>query len=282
MKECGFVEALGGAGATQAKELGVEGGGVVDHRQGYSIGAPLRRAIRACADLIWPPTSLLSDRLVSASGAMEPDLWAELDFLGDPQCACCGFPFATPEGEGSLCGACLAEKPDVDAARSALAYGDHARTLVLALKRSGRRDGLPTFARWMTAAAGPLLQDVDLLAPVPLHWMRLAERRFNQSAWLAQAIGKVSGKPVDLFALQRVKRRRSQGGLTARGRHANVSGAFKARKDRVNGRVILLVDDVFTTGATLNACARALKRAGARAVYAVTLARVVRPVDLII
>jgi ComF family protein len=212
---------------------------------------------------------------------IEAARWGELRFLTDPLCFRCGFPLEEDLGGQAVCGACAADAPVYDRARAALAYEDHARRLILDLKRAGRRDGLPVFAAWMASAAAPLLEEADLIAPVPMHWMRLAQRSFNQAAWLAQVLSRHTGKPWRPDALARVKRRRSQEGLSASERRRNVGGAIKAR-GRYEGQTVLLVDDVFTTGATAEACARALRKAGAGAVHVVTLARVVRPIDVTI
>jgi ComF family protein len=241
-----------------------------------------RSALGGLADLIWPPRSLLSERLVDRAGVIEPALWTRLRFLGPPQCACCGYPFETSEAEGAVCGACAAQPPAYEAARAALAYDDLSRRLVLELKRAGRRDGLSVFAAWMVQAGGEVLGASDLAVPVPLHWTRLAGRGFNQAAWLAVALGRHAGKPVAVAGLTRIKRRRSQAGLTVRGREANVQGVFRGDPKRLSGQRVLLIDDVFTTGATLAACAKACRRAGALEVRALTLARVVRPVDVLI
>jgi len=238
-----------------------------------------RGAFARAADLIWPPRSLLSDAIVSTPGAIEPALWAELAFLTDPLCFRCGFPlpdFAGPEG---VCGACAADPPAFDRARAALAYDDHARKLVLDLKRGGRRDGLRVFTHWMQATAAPLLAETDLIAPAPMHWTRLAQRGFNQAAWLAQSLARATGKPWRPGLIERHKRRRSQEGLSASERRRNVGGAIRVRR-KLGGEIVTLVDDVLTTGATAEACARALRRAGAGKVHVVTLARVVRPLDV--
>lgn len=243
--------------------------------------AALRRLAAAGADLVWPPRSLLSDAFVDRPGAIEPELWEKLVFLTDPLCFHCGFPLPHDEGEGAVCGACAAGPPAYDRARAALAYDDLSARLVLEMKRAGRRDGLSLYAAWIAAAAEPLLAAADIIAPTPMHWTRLAMRHFNQAAWLAQSLAHRTNKPWRPHALRRVKRRPSQAGMSAGERRRNVQGAIRASSS-VAGKTVLVVDDVLTTGATAEACARALKKAGARAVHVATLARVVRPLDVLI
>jgi ComF family protein len=136
-----------------------------------------------------------------------------------------------------------------------------------------------------TRAGRALLDEADVIVPVPLHYARLASRGFNQSAWLAEALSQWTGVPVSIDALKRTRRTPTQGGLSARARRRNVAGAFELRPSRaghVEGKRVLLIDDVLTTGATLSACTRALKRAGARHVDVLVLARVVRETDITI
>ncbi|MBI1359118.1 MAG: ComF family protein [Alphaproteobacteria bacterium] len=241
----------------------------------------VRRLLSGAAGLIWPQRSLISGREVAGPGAIEPELWAKLRFLSAPLCVRCGAPFDLPagavDGEAQVCGACLARPPAYDRARAAV-YGEVSRDLVLALKRQGRCDGLAMMARWMLQAGGPLVAEADLLVPAPLHYIRLARRGFNQSVWLCAGLGRLGGARVGVDVLKRVRRTPSQAGLSPDGRRRNVQGAFRVRrKASVSGRRVLLVDDVFTTGATVEACARELKKAGAVCVDVLTLARVAGP-----
>lgn len=235
--------------------------------------------------MIWPQRSLLTNRELPGPGALEPNLWAKLQFLSDPLCARCGTPFEIAVDPEQVCAACLASPPLYDRARAALIYGDTSRDLVLSLKYQGRRDGLSVLGGWMANAGRDLLNDADIIVPVPLHYFRLIRRGFNQSAWLAaslsrSSLARASGVKLSVDALKRTKSTPIQGGLSAEGRRRNVQGAFKVRPTReklIRGRKILLVDDVLTTGATAEACTRALRRSGAACVDVVTLARVAGP-----
>jgi ComF family protein len=243
-------------------------------------GNAVAKLFSACADLIWPPHSLVSDDPVDRPGRLSAGDFAAVTFLTEPLCFRCGFPLPAYVGEAAVCGACAVEEPLYDRARAAIAYGDAARTMALQLKRAGRRDGLGLYARWIAQAAEPLLRETDIIVPVPLHWRRLATRTFNQAAWLAKALSRETGLPWSPDLLVR-RKPGGQAGLTAAQRRARVQGAFRApNPKRVAGKRILLVDDVITTGATAEACARALKRAGAATVHVAALARVVEPGQL--
>jgi len=219
---------------------------------------------------------------VGAPGELAPQDWSAVTFLDAPWCEACGVPFAYFVGEGAVCAACAARTPVFSGARSAFVYDDVSRALVLQLKHAGRTDALKAFGRWMTRAGAEFLADAGALVPVPLHPRRLRRRRFNQSLLLARACSRVSGVPVEPHLVARTRATPSQGGLSSKGRTRNVAGAFRVRarhKSEADGRRFVLIDDVFTTGATLEACTRALTRAGAEDVTAITLARVVKPVD---
>ena len=236
--------------------------------------------VDAISSLIWPQRSLISGKEVAGPGPLEPEAWSKLRFLSGPLCRTCGAPFEIAVEADQRCGACLADPPAYDRARAALEYGDISRDLVLALKYQGRRDSLDLLASWMAAAGHDILHDADLVVPVPLHYTRLVRRGFNQSVWLAAALSRRSGLPLGVDVLIRTKSTSIQGGLSAEGRRRNVQGAFKVRRStmtKVKGQKILLVDDVLTTGATAEACSRALKRANAACVEVLTLARVAGP-----
>lgn len=236
-------------------------------------------------DFIWPARSLVTGEYHGGQGLIPPEDFAALGFLNGTGCRACAVPLDSDLGEVSLCGACAAKPPVWDAARAALEYDDTSRKPILDLKRAGRRDGLSVFAQWMALAGRDVLEDADLIVPVPLHYRRLASRGFNQSAWLGAALSRRTGVPLSVDALVRRRPTPSQGGLTARERHKNVRGAFQlrpSRRQQVEGARIVLVDDVYTTGATLSACTRALKKGKARHVSVLVLARVVRASDVTI
>ena len=198
-------------------------------------------------------------------------------------CNRCGLPMEVDLGEENECAACIAKPPRWQRARAALVYDEASRRLVLDLKYAGRRDGLAVMATWMVQAGAELIEDADVLVPVPLHYRRLVSRGYNQSGWLAGAVSKRTGVPMRVDILRRTRATRSQGGLSARARRRNVAGAFDVRKGKaeaLEGRNVLLVDDVLTTGATLAGCTRALKKAGVARVDVLVLARVVRGRDV--
>jgi len=209
--------------------------------------------------------------------------WQALDFLGGPACSICGEPLALAFHDDARCGACLAGPPAFDRVRAAVAYGPIARALALKLKY-GRRPGIATtMARHMHRASAGMLRGA-LVAPVPLHRRRLWSRGYNQAALIARALARLGEGELmlDLIARKRATPMLRGLGRSARGRA--VAGAFAVdprMRARLKGRRIVLIDDVYTTGATARACARALKRAGAGDVAILCWARVVRDGDAV-
>ena len=201
-----------------------------------------------------------------------PACWGELRFLGPPWCARCCAPLDYDRGEGATCAACLAEPPRHTGVRAAVAYGDVARRLALALKYGGRAGLAETMALPM---ARLLPADADRLVPVPLHRWRLWRRGYNQAALIAQAVGRIADVPVTVDALVRTRHTPVLRGLSGRERRAAVARAFAVRDGaELGGKSVVLVDDVHTSGATADACTRALLAAGARSVTLLCWARV--------
>ena len=241
------------------------------------IGGAVRTLLSHAVDLALPPLCPACREPVVGQ-ALCPDCWSKLHFIAPPYCERLGIPFAYDPGPGLLSMQAIADPPAYGRARAAVRYDDIARTLVHAFKYGDRLDLAPTLGGWMAAAGRELLADADAVVAVPLHWRRLWARRFNQSALLAEVIARQSGRPVADTAVDRVKATVQQVGLTRAQRADNIQGAFRvsvAGKAAVAGRRLVLVDDVLTTGATVDGCTRALLRAGAANVDVLTFARVV-------
>jgi len=206
--------------------------------------------------------------------------WSDLVFLGDPCCARCALPFDYDAGADALCGACLAHPPRYDRLRAAVAYGEIPRTVALKLKYGGRPGIAETVARFM--ARHVAAEEGAILVPVPLHRWRIWRRGYNQAALIATALSRRSGLTTRLDLIERVRRTPPLKGLNPRERRDALRGAFRVpprHKAEVKGRRFLLIDDVYTSGATANGCARALKRAGAAQVDVLAWARVVKGED---
>jgi ComF family protein len=245
------------------------------------MAAPFRAVFGRALDLALPALCPACREQVRDSGLCAP-CWSKQSMIAPPYCERLGIPYAYDPGPGVLSMQAISDPPAYHRARAAVRYDDIARALVHALKYGDRIDLAPTMGRWMARAGHELLEDADAMIPVPLHWRRLWARRFNQSALLAKAISRETGVAVTDTALRRVKATAQQVGLTQSERAQNVQGAFRVppgRKAEVAGRKIVLVDDVLTSGATSDACARALLRAGARSVDLVVFARVVDAVQ---
>ena len=243
------------------------------------IGAAAGLLARHVADLGLPPQCLSCHVWTASAGSLCPSCWSKLRLIEKPYCARLGIPFAYDLGEGGLSAEAIADPPPFDRCRAVATFDDIARRLVHGLKYRDRLELAAWMAGWMTRAGAELIAEADVVLPVPLHRRRLWWRRCNQSMLLAKSIADRAGKPLAAGVLKRVRATAQQVGLSPEERDRNVRGAFQVplpQKVAVAGRRVLLVDDVYTTGATVNASTRTLLRAGAAGVDVLVFARVVR------
>jgi len=240
---------------------------------------PFQDMLMQAVDTVLPPRCVVTGETVDQQGMLSPQAWNTLEFITDPVCAQCGFPFDFEVEEGSLCASCLDRPPPFDLARSALKYNDTSRDLVLGFKHGDQTHIARAFVLWLEKAGARILEEADILIPVPLHRWRLLSRRYNQSAIMACALSKAVNIPVEYHALRRTRATPVQGHLKAAERHKNVKRAFALCPDRekiIHGKTVVLIDDVFTTGATVKECTKTLLKSGAAKVHVLTLTRVVR------
>lgn len=240
------------------------------------------RAGRALLDVLLPPHCVACDAPVETQGLLCPDCFRQTGFITEPFCVRCGVPFgsASVGGLDRLCPGCRANPPVFQRARAALRYDAQGRRLILPFKHADRTEMAAALAPHMARAGAELLREADVLVPVPLHRWRLFQRRYNQAALLARAVGRIAGRPYVLDALLRRQATESLGEKSAAERAAEVAGVFGVRPSRLallGGKRVLLVDDVMTSGATTNACAETLLAAGVSSVDVLVAARVPDP-----
>jgi ComF family protein len=242
------------------------------------VSPNVARLARGALDLLLPPRALDE----GGGGAVQwrgltPDAWGRIAFIEAPFCDGCGTPFDYDLGPGARCATCAARTPAFDHARAACVYDDPVRDLILKLKHADRTDLSGLFSRWIARAAADLLPEMDGVVPVPLHPWRLLRRRYNQAAEIARPLARNAKIQYLPDAVVRRRATASQAGKSGDARRHNVAGIFEvnsAWRKRVEGRRLLLIDDVLTTGATAEGCALALKSAGAARVDVAVIARV--------
>jgi len=244
----------------------------------HAAVALARNTLRPILDFALPPRCPGCGTVTLEPHRFCLDCWTQLSFLGHPCCARCALPFDYDSGDDAICGRCLAEPPAYDRLRAAVAYGEISRTVALKLKYGGRPGVAETIARFMERHLEP--DGEAILAPVPLHRWRIWRRGYNQSALIAAALARRAGREARLDLVERVTATPPLRGMGPRERNLAVRGAFRIgarHKAALKGRKVILIDDVYTSGATANACARILKRGGAARVDILCWARVVRP-----
>lgn len=237
----------------------------------------LRRAFSALSDVVMPPVCLVCRAPIVGHDALCARCWREIDFIRPPLCDRLGIPLPYDTGGTMISAAAAADPPPYDRARAVAAYAGSMRMLVHALKFHDRHDVRCLLGKWLVAAGRDLVAEAEIVVPVPLARRRLLARRFNQAALLAGEVARLTGLRYEPLLLERTRATASQVGLSRGQRERNVSGAFAVPArlaGRAEGRRILVVDDVITTGSTVGACARALRRAGAERVDVLALALV--------
>ncbi len=236
--------------------------------------------LQGALQLLYPPQCISCAAPVQSDFGLCADCWRETPFIAGMVCDQCGVPLAGSDPkERALCDDCMTIARPWDRGRSALLYQGNGRHLVLALKHGDRMDLARPASAWMAKAAAPILTPGMLVVPVPLHWMRLFRRRYNQAALLSRAIAAAAKLEHCPDAVLRKRSTGNQDAKTRDARFANLVGAFtvpKSRELRISDRDILLVDDVMTSGATFSAATEALFSAGARSVSVLALARVAK------
>ena len=231
-------------------------------------------------DFLFPPSCPICETGVTEHGALCPDCWAKFNWVGNPKCCKCGYPFPADLdlGPAPLCPTCAADESELDWLRSACVYDDFSRSIMLPFKHANKLKYQKIMSRAMIVALDTLPATPDVIMPVPLAYLRLCKRGYNQAAILARPIAQHLGVCADLTSVSR-KYRPDMGHKNAKQRAENIRGVFHvAHPERIKGKTILLIDDVMTTGATFAELRRVLKRAGAVAVYGVTFCRVVRAI----
>lgn len=236
-------------------------------------------ALTKALDLILPPRCVVSGQEVDHQGMIAPDIWARLKFIATPYCQTCCLPFEyETEGE-AVCGACIETPPIYDTMRAALVYDDTSRDMVLKFKHADQMHNVKAFIPWLRMAGATLIEQADYILPVPLHRWRLLKRRYNQAAVMALFLAKATEKACIPDGLLRTRATVSQGHLKAGERADNVKKAFAVNPkyaEKFKGKNILLIDDVYTTGSTVNECAKVLRKADAATINVLALTRVVR------
>ncbi|MEL6582989.1 MAG: ComF family protein [Pseudomonadota bacterium] len=228
-------------------------------------------------DLLYPPRCMSCDAETDQAEGLCGECWSEVSFISGPVCGFCGVPVLA---EGLSCEDCTQHPPNWQAGRAAVLYDGVGRKLVLNFKHHDRLNMSTPLAIWLKRAGGELLATTDLLVPVPLHWQRRIKRGYNQSAELARALSKLTDIPAAPDALERRRATPPLGGLSREERTQTLKDTITLSKTaQVEGKSVILIDDVLTTGATATACTEALLAAGARRVSLLTLARVARGRD---
>ena len=240
----------------------------------------VKNRVGQAVDIVLPPRCVVSGEIVDRQGAVSAKVWRDLHFVAAPICDCCGYPFGFEVADKTLCASCLSDPPPFKSARAALVYDDTSRDMILKFKHGDKTHAVHAFISWLKRAGAEMLPDADLIIPVPLHRWRLLKRRYNQAALIALYLARQTNALYAPDILLRQKATQTQGHLSVKDRAQNVKNAFVIPEKGIaalKDKKVVLVDDVYTTGATINECCKVLHKAGAGQIDVLTVARVVRP-----
>ena len=238
------------------------------------------QSLKKIVDIVFPPRCFGCNNFVSQQDGLCADCWNKIHFIDTPYCNACGHPFEYDQGANMLCGSCTQKHPPYYQGRAVLNYNEHSRKLITRFKYGDKIHASDMFGRWLVRSSNELLARSDFLIPVPLHKIRLFTRRYNQAALLAHSMHKYCRTTVLADALIRKKHTPPQASLTRTQRLGNVKNAFFVNRrysKKLIDKTVLLIDDVTTTGATINACTVALLNAGVKEVNVITLAKTIQP-----
>ena len=237
----------------------------------------MKKILNTFINFLLPPTCPVCHKKTETEGLCA-GCFSELEFIGTQKCSVCGKPLDViiPDIQ-NICGQCLKNPPHFHQAEAVFKYNDTVKKLILPFKHADHIELTELFVRLMSANNREIIERNQVIIPVPLHWSRLLKRKYNQSALLAQGLAKRYNKTYSPLVLKRIKFTKSQGHLSQKERQKNVKGVFVVKyPEEIQGKSVLLVDDVFTTGATADECAKVLLKAGAKSVDVLTIAKVVK------
>lgn len=238
----------------------------------------IKYSVSTLLNLVLPPRCPMTGELVGAQGTIDPTFWSQLNFVHSPLCTTCGMAFPHEMEQDMVCGSCLQDPPPYDAARSILRYDDASASMILKFKHTDGTTLAPVFGNWL-ARYHDQFSDADMIIPVPLHRWRLLKRRYNQAALLANSLSTAMRIPHIPHLLRRTRHTTPQGHKSKAERQDNIKAAFTVPnkfQHRLKDKRIILIDDVYTSGATIHECTRTLLRHGAHSVKVLTLAKVMK------
>ena len=236
----------------------------------------IKPAANRLLDIVYPPRCISCSGNVHENGGICAKCWGDINFIADPQCNICGFPFDFEASTGSICSGCITHEPSFSKARAVFLYDNASRNMIKSFKYNDRIENRAAYARWMARVGIDMLSEANIIIPVPIHFGKLLLRKYNQAAVLAHELAKISSKPVFSNALIRTKYTQTQAGFLRKERFKNIKGAFKVNPkyfDILKDKKILLIDDVITTGATAEECTNIMLKAKAARVEVLTLAK---------